>query len=145
MKTTILTLAAAAASAMSAHGQIPMGTKLIANVPFTFHQGDNVMPAGRYEVASSHTSAVTLNNRTAKVSAIAVATRRPSQPSVKGYLSFRCYGESNTCFLREIAAPDVGTAIRLGEGKAEREHARTAATPRIAVIEANVSASRTAE
>lgn len=144
MKTTILTLAAAAASAMSAYGQIPMGTKLIANVPFAFHQGSRVMPAGRYEVSSGHTSAVTLNNRAAKVSAIAIVARRPSQPSVKGYLSFRCYGEANTCFLREIAAADSGTAIRLSEGKAEREHARTAVTPRVAVIEANVSA-RTAE
>ena len=139
MKTTILTLAAAA-SAMSAYGQIPIGTKLIANVPFAFHQGDNVMPAGRYEVSAGHTSAVTLTNRAAKVSAVALVTQRPSQPSVKGYLSFRCYGESNTCFLREIAAPDVGTAIRIGEGKAEREHARTAVTPRVAVIEANVNA-----
>ena len=140
MKTTILTLAAAAASAMSAYGQIPMGTKLIANVPFTFHQGDKVMPAGRYEVSSGHTSAVTISNRAAKVSAVSVVSRRAAQPSVKGYLSFRCYGESNTCFLREIAAPDSGTAIRIGECKAEREHARSAVTPRVAVIEANTNA-----
>jgi len=48
MKTTILIVAAAAASAVSLHGQLPADLKLVADVPFTFHQNARVMPAGRY-------------------------------------------------------------------------------------------------
>lgn len=144
MKTTILTLAAAAASALSLQAQIPTDLKLTANVPFTFHQGDQLMPAGRYELSTTANGTVTVSQRAAKVAAVSVFTRASAQPVREGYLSFRCYGESNTCFLREIAAAGASTTIVIGQGKAEREHARTASTPRIAVIEANVSA-RTAE
>ncbi len=135
MKNTILILAAAATSAVSLHGQIPTGTKLIANVPFAFHQGAGMMPAGRYEFKMAQGSVVRLDNPEAGVGAVSVVGTRVASPSKKGQLRFQCYGASNQCFLREIAAPGSSMAMYLPQSKVEKEYG-SSGSARVAVIDA---------
>jgi hypothetical protein len=124
MKTTILIVAAAAASAVSLHGQLPADLKLVADVPFTFHQNARVMPAGRYELKNGPTGTVVVANADTHLTAVSIVGSRIGSTSPKGFLRFECYGESNKCFLREIAAPGSTKSLTFGRGKFEKEYAR---------------------
>lgn len=124
MKNTMLILAAAAASAVSLHGQIQTDRKLIADVPFTFHQSGKAMPAGRYELKNGPTGTVVVANVKAHVKAVSIVGKQDSPATAKGFLRFACYGESNKCFLRAIAAPGSATLLTIGPDRTEKEYAR---------------------
>jgi hypothetical protein len=134
MKNTILILAAAATTAVTLQGQIPSGTKLIADVPFSFRQGAATMPAGRYELSMAERHVIQVRNPKALVAAISVVTSLTAAPSKEGYLRFQCYGASNQCFLRAISAPGSPIAVALPQSKVEKEFGASG-SGRVALID----------
>ena len=129
---TILLLAAAT----SLFGQIAPGMKLAGHVPFAFRQGNVTMPAGRYELKVASKGMVVVANSQTRLSVVSAFRSRAGEPSKKGYLAFRCYGESNTCFLREIAAPSNARLIAIVPSKVEKEFERSEGPSRVTFVAA---------
>lgn len=97
---------------------------LRASIPFEFHMGRAVMPAGNY-VIHSGPSAVILREENGKHSALSITNgvSRPSSPKT-GILEFNRYGQ--TYFLAKVFNPDTPDGRALPTTKAEQEYARGA-------------------
>ena len=119
MKTTILIVAAAIASAVSLHGEQPLTVR----IPFAFHKGSEAMPAGAYNVKPGLAGSVILSNQESKKASALLFTFRLVEPSKSGSMRFHCYdGEAGSCFLREFVAPGSSFGVTFPAGKLEKEH-----------------------
>ncbi len=100
------------------------GRTLVADIPFAFHVGDKLMPAGEYTVASSiATGAVLLRSADfkARIFAVTFACEKPQTPD-QGRLGFRRYGSSY--FLARIWTAGYAQGRELPPSRAERESAQ---------------------
>src|ERR1041384_1084118 len=92
------TILLVAASCLGVNAQT---MQLRANIPFRFHVGQVVMPAGEYEV-SQQNSILTVRNTDGHPSAAMVLTRGEIFPNLpaRGVLTFNRYGDA--CFLSAV-------------------------------------------
>jgi hypothetical protein len=101
---------------------------VVADIPFDFRSGSEMMPAGRYDIQtlSSHILVVrgTTQNRSQLLVAIGAATL---QPSDRGKLVFHRYG--NKYFLYQVWSAGEASGFQLPKGHAEKEVIRAANTP----------------
>lgn len=133
MRSSILILAAVAvaASVAPAQAQTALPASLVINVPFAFSHSGNLMPAGRYEVASGVGGSLWI--KTAGKTAISLFRSRTVKPDARGRMRFDCYGETNKCFLRQVIAPGSDVALTFSVSKAEKEYMQTE-EPRVAFV-----------
>jgi hypothetical protein len=124
--------------AASAFGQ----QRLRADIPFEFHFGDTVMPAGQYDV---HTD-VSITRDVLSVDclacqshafAVTIAIGGGAEPSAEGRLVFHKYGD--TYFFAEVWVPGRTHGGALSESKTERELARAAPDVSRVVVPARTS------
>jgi hypothetical protein len=134
MRTSILIVAAATLCAVPLRGQAPVRVHLIASVPFPFHQGDKLMPAGRYEVKPGPGGSLMTVNLETETMAISVFNKRYTSYSSRSHLRFSCYGASNRCFLREVAVGGSNAGLTLPSGRIEGEYHRATGAPRTALV-----------
>ena len=111
--------------AASAFGQ----QRLRADIPFEFHFGDTVMPAGQYDVDTDvgiTRNVLSLDCRACRSHAFAatIAIGGGAEPSAEGRLVFNKYGD--TYFFAEVWIPGRLYGGALSESKTERELARAA-------------------
>lgn len=134
MKTAILLLAGAMSTAVSLNGQIPAGLKLGGDVPFSFYQGTELMPAGRYELHNTTNGALMLTNPQAGRAAMSLTAPRIGSVTPTGYMLFRCYGEPRKCFLGAVAVPGSASRMEVPASKLEKEMARGRSERQVAYV-----------
>ncbi len=97
---------------------------LRASIPFEFHMGRAVMPAGNYVIHSDH-GALILREESGKRSTISltIGAFRPG-PRKPGVMEFNRYGQAY--FLATVFGPDLPEGRALLKTKAEQEYAKAA-------------------
>ena len=127
MKRTICaTILLVAASCLGLNAQ---SMQLRATIPFRFHVGQAVMPAGNYEV--SQQNGILTVRKTDGRPATAMFLTQPEHllnPPAEAVLIFNRYGD--TCFLSTVRSPYSSSGQILPKTRAETEYAR-AATQRV--------------
>jgi hypothetical protein len=98
---------------------------VIANVPFDFQSGSEMMPAGRYDIQqlSNHILIVRGTNQPRSQFLLA-SNAETLKPSDRGKLVFHRCG--NRYFLYQIWSPGNSSGFELPESHAEREAVRAA-------------------
>ena len=127
MKRTICaTILLVAASCLGLNAQT---MQLRATIPFRFHVGQVVMPAGEY-VVSQQNSILTVRKTDGHPSAAMFLTQPEvlSSPPATAVLIFNRYGD--TCFLSNVRSPYSSLGQILPKSRTETEYAR-AATERV--------------
>jgi hypothetical protein len=131
MKTLIAILAATASTAVA---QDAFTTRLTADVPFAFHQGNNAMSAGRYSLKPGPAPRTMIfAYSTGENLSQAIFSYDNAEPRNTGYLRFHCY-EGGKCFLREAALPGSMHKMVLPRGRIEAEYRRGSET-RVTVVD----------
>jgi hypothetical protein len=90
-------------------------------IPYAFHVGSQVLPAGEYAMKASATSLMVIENLGTRQTTLALAPQNPVAPgpsSAAAQVTFRTYGSMR--FLSSILIPGT-TEVRLGISPAERE------------------------
>ena len=102
---------------------------LIANVPFDFRSGSEMMPAGRYDIQqlSNNVLIVRGTNQNRSQFLVAFINAEALKPSDHGKLLFHRYG--NRYFLYQIWSSGNTTGIELPKSHAEKETLRAANNP----------------
>jgi hypothetical protein len=107
---------------------------LVADIPFAFQAGDQMMPAGQYSVQRLFTAGEDLRLlRRAGGSANLIVPTMPMDNQARGgevKLVFHKYGD--TCFLSQIW--EGGQSRKLYESKREKELARVSRGTELAVL-----------
>ena len=107
---------------------------LVADVPFDFQSGSEMMPAGRYDIQQSANHVLILRGTNQNRSQFLVALNAETlKPSDHGKLLFHRYG--NRYFLYQIWSPGTTTGLELPKGKAEKETLRAANNPAPSISE----------
>ncbi len=124
--TIVLSIAATIITSGSAFAQ---GHGAKATVPFNFSVSGNWVPAGTYTIGSDAQSGIVirLTNREQKVNIFALGQIASSDPSQKGEMVFRQYGDRY--FLAELHYAHSSTKVHLPMSKTEksaRKHAQEA-------------------
>ena len=117
-------LALLTAGAAFAQSGPQSGAVMQADIPFAFHVGNNILPAGQYDVHPQVVPGV-LSIRCQNCKGQATITTSPvsaKETPEAGKLVFHRYSE--TYFLSEVWTPGKMTARRVGISEAEREMAR---------------------
>lgn len=99
--------------------------QLRAKIPFQFHVGKEVMPAGEYEVTQRNEILMVrkTDGRVSGVMSLTLGEVLP-KPPVGGVLVFNKYGD--TCFLSTVRSPYSSVARILPKTRTEAEFARAA-------------------
>jgi hypothetical protein len=107
---------------------------LVADVPFDFQSGSEMMPAGRYDIQQSDNHVLILRGTNQNRSQFLLALNAEAlKPSDHGKLIFHRYG--NRYFLYQIWSPGTTTGLELPKGKAEKETLRAANNPAPSISE----------
>src|SRR5271154_389688 len=107
---------------------------LVADVPFDFQSGSEMMPAGRYDIRQSANHVLILRGTNQNRSQFLLALNAEAlKPSDHGKLLFHRYG--NRYFLYQIWSPGTTTGLELPKGKAEKEALRAANNPAPSISE----------
>ena len=107
---------------MVAAAQLRQDGKIVANVPFEFTVGNQVMPAGTVTVlrTSANNQGLLIRDASAKQAVMLMARQDEIKSTPKEYtLVFHQYGDR--CFLSAIKLAGSRIAYRLPENKAEAE------------------------
>ena len=105
----------------------------VATVPFAFHVGTAVMPAGTYSAVQSATpTVVRLQNRATGRSVLASASIPTSGKGGQSKLAFRCY--DHRCFLAEIWYADEPNGHALHKSSTERELRASGPAPQLTYV-----------
>jgi hypothetical protein len=101
---------------------------VVADIPFDFRSGSEMMPAGRYDIQTLSNHILVVRGATQNRSQIllAIATAAP-QSSDHGKLVFHRYG--NKYFLYQVWSAGEASGFELPKGYAEKEVIRAANTP----------------
>jgi hypothetical protein len=107
---------------------------LVADVPFDFQSGSEMMPAGRYDIQqlSNHVLIVRGTNQPRSQMLIAVSAET-LKPSEHGKLRFHRYG--NRYFLYQIWSPGNLSGLELPKSHAEQETLRAENNPAPSIAE----------
>jgi hypothetical protein len=113
--------------------------RLVANVPFDFRTGSEIMPAGKYDIRALSDHVLLLREITQNRSQILMAIGSTTmKPTGKGSLVFHRYG--NKYFLHQIWSPGATNGFELPKSHAEKETVRAANTvPRNTELALNMS------
>ena len=104
-----------------------------ANVPFTFHVGSAVMPAGKYSAIESNTPGVVrMENRATGKAVMAGAFVPKGGKAGQSKLAFRCY--DHRCFLAEIWYADESNGHALPKTAQERELIASHQEPKLTYV-----------
>jgi hypothetical protein len=107
---------------------------LIANVPFDFQSGSELMPAGRYDIQQSANHILILRGTNQNRSQFLVALNAETlKPSDHGKLRFHRYG--NRYFLYQVWSPANSSGFELPKSQAEQETLRAANNPAPSISE----------
>ena len=119
-----LTILLVAASYLGLHAQT---MKLTANIPFPFHAGKVVMPAGEYTVHHER-GILTVRKVDGRSSGAMFLTRRETfpKPTTNPVLIFNRYG--NTFFLSSVRSPSSEDGVTI-PSRTEIEYAKAATQP----------------
>ncbi len=116
-RTTVLAYLAATLISMGsacAHAQAPRFT-----VPFDFTVGNQVLPAGTYQVSYASETGILIRGKGERPHA-ALTTTYPADPSTGvGKLIFTKYG--NQYFLHEVLCSDVSMNVEIPKSKREKQ------------------------
>jgi hypothetical protein len=95
----------------------------LADIPFAFRSGSEVMPAGKYQIreVSDHVLMVSGANQHRSQFLLAIHAET-LHPSVRGKLVFHRYGDRY--FLYQIWSPNQSTGFELPKSHAEKETLR---------------------
>jgi hypothetical protein len=101
---------------------------LVADIPFEFHSGSEMMPAGRYDIQelSDHVLILRPSNQHRSQFLIAIRAER-LRPSAQGKLVFHRYGSHY--FLYQIWSPNLSSGLELTKSHAEKETLRAESNP----------------
>ncbi len=104
------------------------------SVPFGFHAGNQMLPAGEYKVdLNQQNQRITLNNISSRRSYfLIVKAYSGSTDSDRASLVFNRYGENY--FLTRVNTTGVARGAALFEGRAEREIAKTRASVKPEIV-----------
>ncbi len=99
----------------------PLADSLFATVPFDFHAGRTVLPAGRYEVKRTVSNMIILHRPDGLASAFVVAAgrSRPESGELGGVLRFEHYRDQY--LLTEVFAPDAASGLGIHAPKVWKE------------------------
>jgi hypothetical protein len=98
---------------------------LIANVPFDFQSGSEMMPAGRYDIQQLSNHVLTVRGTNQPRSQFLLASNAETlKPPDHGKLLFHRYG--NRYFLYQIWSSGNTTGFELSKSHAEKEAVRAA-------------------
>jgi hypothetical protein len=101
---------------------------LVANVPFDFRTGSEIMPAGKYDIRTLSDHVLLLRGVTQNRSQILMAVGSTTmKPSERGKLVFHRYG--NKYFLYQIWSAGASTGFEFPKTHAEKETIRAANNP----------------
>jgi len=101
---------------------------LVADIPFDFRSGSEMMPAGRYDIQqlSDHVLIVRGVNQNRSQFLVAI-NAETLKPSARGKLIFHRYG--SRYFLYQIWSPNQSTGLELLKSHAEKETLRAENNP----------------
>lgn len=113
---SLFVLVVGAAATLSAQSTL----NLTANIPFAFHVGDRLMPAGEYQTARIDQSLIMVHSVEGRETAwrFMIPTTAKKMPTASS-LVFRKYGDRY--FLGEIWGLGRGTGAEFNKSKKERE------------------------
>jgi hypothetical protein len=107
---------------------------LIANVPFDFRSGSELMPAGRYDIQKlSNNVVIVRGTNQSRSQMLVVYSAETFKPSDHSKLLFHRYG--NQYFLYQIWSSGNTTGIELPKGHAEKEALRAENNPAPSISE----------
>ena len=114
------------ASAPRATAQTPM--HIVADIPFSFRSGSEMMPAGKYDIKALSDHVLIVRNTTRTRSQIMLTNHAQTlKPSERGKLVFHRYG--NKYFLYQVWSPGQSNGFELPKDHAEKEAVRASNTP----------------
>jgi hypothetical protein len=107
-------------ASIAALGLYAQSISLKANIPFEFHAGTLLMPAGEYNINHSN-GVLVLRGSTGRSAVVMTAAQSPATPENPraGKLVFNVYGDRY--FLSKVWDPNVSTGRVLPKGKVEKE------------------------
>jgi hypothetical protein len=119
--------------------------QLVATIPFDFHVGRSVLPAGRYAVKQGPTQVIVLKKSNSSASAVLIAPgpSRPDSQTEGGFLRFERYGDQY--LLTEIFEPGSSSGLAVGSAKVWKEMKESMAAgeaPRTVEIAASIGSAR---
>jgi hypothetical protein len=122
----------AVAFALSAFAPAPRATAqtmhLVADVPFDFRSGSEMMPAGKYDIQALSDRVLIVRSATHTRSQLLITINtQTTKPSGRGKLIFHRYG--NKYFLYQVWSSGQSNGFELPKGHAEKEAVRAANTP----------------
>ena len=117
LRTSLLACALGAVAMVSTSQAFAQGDEMRVNVPFAFHNGSQVMPAGVYKVSIQSQHVIMLSGYSR--SGFVTANPESGRPAAKGKLIFQRYG--NEYFLREVWPAESHTGEKCTKSKLERE------------------------
>jgi len=101
---------------------------LVADIPFDFRSGSEMMPAGKYDIQTLSSHILIVRGTTHSRSQLLVARDALTlKPSDHGKLVFHRYG--NKYFLYQVWSPGQSNGFEFPKGHAEKEAIRAANTP----------------
>ena len=117
LRTYLLACTLGAVAMVSASQGFAQSNQMRVNVPFAFHNGSQVLPAGVYRVSIKSQHLIMLSGKSK--SAFVNANPEYGKPADKGRLVFQRYG--NQYFLREVWPAESDTGQKCVKSKLERE------------------------
>ena len=101
---------------------------VVANIPFDFRSGSEMMPAGKYDIQTLSTHVLMVRGTTQNRGQLLIAMDALTlKPSAHGKLIFHRYG--NKYFLYQVWSPDQPYGFEFPKGRAEKETIRAANIP----------------
>jgi hypothetical protein len=102
--------------------------RVVADIPFDFRSGSEMMPAGKYEIKALSSHVLLVRGETQNRSQLLIARSAITlKPSDHGKLVFHRYG--NKYFLYQVWSSGQSDGFELPKGHAEKEAIRAANTP----------------
>jgi hypothetical protein len=117
LRTSLLACTLGAVAMVSTSQAFAQSSEMRVNVPFAFHNGSQIMPAGIYKVSIESQHLILL--RGYSKSAYMTANPESGRAAAKGRLVFQRYG--NEYFLREVWPAQSDTGVKCTKSKLERE------------------------
>lgn len=123
----------AVAFALSVFAPAPRATAqttmhLVADIPFDFRSGSEMMPAGKYDIQALSNRVLIVRSTTHTRSQFLLTTNTQTlKPSDRGKLIFHRYGSKY--FLYQVWSSGQSNGFELPKGHAEKEAIRAANTP----------------
>jgi hypothetical protein len=117
LRTSLLACTLGAVAMVSPTQGFAQGNEMRVNVPFAFHNGSQVMPAGVYTVSIQSQHMILLRGYSR--SGYVTANPESGRAAAKGKLVFQRYG--NQYFLREVWPAQSDTGEKCTKSKLERE------------------------